>query len=140
MGERKSLPEYPLTVLPTVSVSYFGVDYKADIQYDENKVTATLTSPEVLKGLVISSDESGTKIQNALLTLSYQNGYLEKICPFAELYGILTALNTQCPEIIRSGEELTADFDCDGDCTAKINPESGKLKEIKTKKYIFTFN
>ncbi len=139
-NEKRTLPQYPLSTGAEVAVSYQNTDFKANIKQTENSLTLTLTEPQELGGLEIVSSAEGTEIHNSDLTLSYGVGQLESTCPLAELYAVLNALNTQKPELAESGEDLTADFDYGGyKCRVKVNPQSGKIREIKTEKCVFCF-
>ncbi len=133
-------PDYPFSVNGTVEAVYSDIRFKASVKNGQSSLTLTVSQPEELKGFTVISGENGTVIQNASLSLEYQNDSLEKICPLAEIYDILTALNTQKTELTPSGEKLIAYFDYGGKkCSALINPQSLKIEELKSEKCNFIF-
>ncbi len=134
------VPQYPIALNSVVQVEYNDEIFSATVFSDEKSVTATVLEPEELKGLKIISSADGVKIQNGSITLPYENNVLERQCPLAVLYDILSALNLQMPEFGQIAENMKAEFNYSNSiCSVTVNADDGLIEEIITGKNIFKF-
>ncbi len=134
-------PQFPLSVGGKVEATYGFYSYTADISVqDDGTLKLTVTQPRLLKDVVMVLNSDGTQVLKDSIQLEYADGKLEKICPLAQIYDILYALNTQEPTLTPLGEKCVAEFDYEGKkCSVTAYTDSGLIEKIKTPDSVFTF-
>lgn len=133
-------PDFPLCPEGQVEVVYNGIDYTADVYFENDVLNIRIVQPEALKDFKITVGPAEITVINDSLELKYDKEKSEKLFPIIQIYDVLIQLNSLKPVFNDNNGNLVAQFDVNqNECYVMLDKQSEKLLKIEYKGLVFIF-